>query len=266
MFSKEKVKNKRGGQKHRFKSTTSAQSTISTNELPEDFGFLWSIDPLVATYDEKYPRRYLGVGSSKGNDVARLWFPPNRAKMITRRTGNLYRWSMGESQLVDDMPRPEKKVEVASVFFQAKQDNFVATLKDCTQHNIVDEDVGWSYIGFRHNSGNLSEVDVGGERFLLAAPADGSSWMPQVLPKVYNYDTKSPSAREFRGAPGGLCGRLSLLIAMAAFSAEVNHAEAVVSHCFGVGEWRKHQFATGIGRMCESPSSEHCHRFNHFRS
>jgi hypothetical protein len=80
---------------------------------------------------------------------------------------------------------------------------------------------------------------IGGEYSELAAPADGSSWMPQVLPHVYNYDN-SPNRRPLSGEPGGLCGNLSLLIGMEAFSADVNNAEAVVSECFGLNEWKRH--------------------------
>jgi len=169
--------------------------------------------------------------------------------MFRRQKGNLYRWRAGVSQLLEDYRRPEKSYQVASVFFQAKQDNFLAVFKDCTKCDIADEIPGWTQIGFHHHSGYMSEVDIAGERDLLAAPANGSTWMPQVIPEVYNYD-KNPALR-FTGQSGGLCGKLSLLIAMAAFSAEVRNAENVVATCFGLGIWRKHQFEIGIGRMSD---------------
>jgi len=216
--------------------------------MPENLGFLWSVDSIEVIYDEKHPRRQLMVGSIKSNDVAKIWSPPNRAKMFTRHAGNLYRWRMGESEQLENYTGPKKKFAVTSLFFQAKQNNFVAINKDCTRCDVAAETFGWSYIGFEHNSGNLSEVCIAGSHDLLAAPADGSSWMPQVLPHVYNYDTKSPWTKPPPGSPGGLCGSLSLIVGMAAFSAEARNAESVISSCFGLRQWRKHQFEIGIGR------------------
>ena len=216
--------------------------------MPEKLGFLWSVDSIEIVDDEKHLPRLRSVGSIKGNDIANFWFPPNRAKMFKRRPGNLYRWRMGESQRLENYTRPDKKFAVTSLFFQAKQNNFVAINKDCTRCDVAEETFGWSYIGFEHYSGNLSEVVIGGEKSELAAPADGSSWMPQVLPHVYNYDAKSPRAKPPPGASGGLCGSLSLLIGMAAFSAPENYAEDIVSRCFGFRQWKNHTYKIGIGR------------------
>lgn len=262
MFPKPKSKStKRKSHKNPSKSGTSAQQTISADEEPENFGFLYSIDALETIYDERHQPRILCIGGSKGNDNAKLWFPPIRKQQFNRRPGHLYRWpGEEESEKIEGDKRREnlKKFQVASVFFQAKQDNFLAVFKDCTKHDIADEDYGWSQIWFHHRSGFMSDVDIGGEKPLLAAPADESSWMPQVVPEVYNYDTKSPSA-QFRGQPGGLCGRLSLLIAMAAFSAPVQCAEDVVAKCFGYKTWEPHSYTTGIGRMSNLVSFECSH-------
>jgi hypothetical protein len=254
--SKSKGKSKEGKyHKPTSKSTTSSKQTISANEEPGNLGFLYTIDALEAIYDEKHPSRNVIFGGTKGNsDIYHLWFPPNRAKMFKRQKGNVYRWRAGHSQLLEGYRRPEKNFHVASVFFQAKQNNFLAVFKDCTKSDIADETPGWTQIGFHHHSGYMSEVDLFGERDQLAAPANGSTWMPQVVPEVYNYD-KNPALR-FTGEPGGLCGKLSLLIAMAAFSAEVRNAENVVATCFGLGIWRKHQFEIGIGRMSNYVYSE----------
>jgi hypothetical protein len=261
MFKPRPRSSKRKGQKGTSKSGTSAQQTISSDEEPENFGFLYQIDALETIYDERHQPRILKVGGSKGNDIARLWFPPTRTSQFKRRAGNIYRWpGEEESEKLEGDQRPEnlRKFQVASVFFQAKQDNFLAVFKDCVKHDIAGEDFGWSQIGFHHRPGFMSDVDIGGEKDLLAAPADDSPWMPQVVPEVYNYDTKSPSAG-FTGRPGGLCGRLSLLIAMAAFSAPVSHAENIVSKCFGYKTWEPHTFRTGIGRKFKPASSESSH-------
>jgi hypothetical protein len=264
-YSSEKT-NKRiklGGtiDKPKVKSKASAPIPDSSTEMPENLGFLWSIDAIEPMYNEKYPRRALDVGSKSSNDLYKVWLPPNRAKMFKRRLGNVYRWRMGESQLLDDYIRPQKKFAVTSLFFQARQNNFVAVNKDCTRFDVADEVIGWAQIGFAHLPGNLSEVMIGGEYDELAAPADGSSWMPQVLPRVYNYD-KSPNRIPLPGGPGGLCGGLSLLIGMAAFSADVNYAEDVVSKCFRLNEWKKHEFETGIGRTYYPPLMKYLETFS----
>jgi hypothetical protein len=49
--------------------------------------------------------------------------------------------------------------------------------------------------------------------------------MPQVLPEVYNYDSKYTLAKEYIGPTGGLCGKLSILIGLAAFSTGEEDAE-----------------------------------------
>jgi hypothetical protein len=255
MSSNDKSRGKHSkDQKSTAKSGSSAQATVSTEVEPQNLGFLYTIDALDVAYDDKHPERMLMLGGKTGNDVAHFWFPPNRAKMFKRRNGNLYRWRAEETQLVEDIQRPEKKVEVASVFFQVRTDNFLAVFKDCAKYNISEEDIGWSQVGFHHNPGLVSEVDLAGQYDQLAASADGSSWLPQVIPGVYNYD-RNPAAKRV-GKSGGLCGRLSLLIAMAAFSAEESFAENVVSKCFRHGVWKKHQFETGVGRMSNSPYSK----------
>lgn len=85
--------------------------------MPENLGFLWSVDSIEVVNDGKHQPRVLTVGGASGNDIARLWFPPNRAKMFKRHPGNLYRWRVGESQLLENSTRPGKKFAVTSLFF-----------------------------------------------------------------------------------------------------------------------------------------------------
>jgi hypothetical protein len=143
MFSRSKGKStKRKGQK------STSRSDHSANEEPENLGFLYSIDALETIYDEHNPRRILSVGGSKGNDIAQLWFPPIRKHQFSRRPGHLYRWpGEDESEKLEGDERPAnlKKFQVASVFFQAKQDNFLAVSRDCTKHDIANEEYGWSH-------------------------------------------------------------------------------------------------------------------------
>jgi hypothetical protein len=115
---------------------------------------------------------------------------------------------------------------------------------DCTAKDVEEEDVGWSQIGFHHKAGDLSEVDIVASHDGLASSALGSSWMPQVLPEVYNHHMKSTKALKKYGTTGGLCGSLSILIGIAAFSAPVDKAEEAIAQSFGLREWRRHNFDT----------------------
>jgi hypothetical protein len=245
MAPKERHGSKKDGSKHTSKQEGSTAQGAAVDTMPRNFGFLWSIDPVMPIYEKKAPD-FLKVGPSKGNNIARLWFPPTYLNQFRRQYGNLYRWRMGKSEQVEDIGRPKDKYDIASVFFQARQDNFVVTNVNCARRDVETEDHGWGYVQFHHLKGNVSEVDFVGSHFGLAAPACGSTWMPQVLPKVYDYETRGPRARE---TSGGLCGKLAILIGMAAFSAEETNAEAVVSQYFGLDTWKHHQYDTGIGRM-----------------
>jgi hypothetical protein len=236
--------------KKRVKTTPSAPATSSSGRsnitCPDNLSFLWKIQAIDT--DSDAPPRYLPVGAGKGNDCFKIRFPQNRAKYFTRQPGNLYRWSNGESELIENPPRLKEKdrYQVASVFFLPQQDNFVVSLRDCTREDIAEGELGWAQIMFNNLSPGLSYVEpAAGSKFTLYAPADNTTWMPQVLPEVYN----CPRAQVYDGPPGGLCGRLSVLIGMAAFSAEETRAEAVVQTCFGWQRWTKHRTDIGIGRM-----------------
>jgi hypothetical protein len=91
MFSRSRGKStERKGRK------STSRSDPSADEELENLGFLYQIDALETSYDEKHPPQILSVGS-KGNDIARLWFPPNRASQFKRHPGNIYRW-LGEEE------------------------------------------------------------------------------------------------------------------------------------------------------------------------
>lgn len=245
MFPRPKPKTK--DSKNKSKHGSSTAPTTSADVCPENLAFLWSIDTIEPNEGEAR-QKYLKVGSSKGSNIAKLWFPPTQRAQFKRLTdGKLYRWCMGESTRCEDDERPGARHDVASVFFQPRQDNFVVTQLDCTRYNVAEATSGWGYIKFDHLADGLSAVDFVAERFGLAAPAHNCPWMPQVLPRVYDYET-SPYVREYHGPSGGLCGKLSLLIGMAAFSVEEEYAEEIISSSFGFGSWTKHSHKEGIGR------------------
>lgn len=212
--------------------------------IPEEFGFLWSIDEVKA----KEERKLMVSGKELRNDYAAYNFPPRKEDRFKRKKGKLYRWRKGVStqvEMSEDM-RKKWKYSTASVFFQPRQDNFLALRKDCTQQKLNKDDdlaTGWCQIGFHHLEGNLSQVDYVGQFRGLAARGGGSTWMPQILPTVYECFLKRNE-----DLTGGLCGHLAILMGMAAFSTDAGSSEQVIIKCFKMGQWRSHDQEIGIGR------------------
>ncbi|KAI9744379.1 MAG: hypothetical protein M1818_001908 [Claussenomyces sp. TS43310] len=233
----------RGATKHRSSRESEAPP------FPDDFGFLWSINPVETAFPDAIPR--YGLAKAAKNENAAYWFPPNRKgdlKFSGKET--IYQWrTRGKAEVFCGHRDTLEPYSVASVFIQALQDNFLAVEVDCVKHDVKKRDMGWSQIKFNHLNGNragLSEVVFRGDRFTLAVPADGSSWMPQVVPAVYNRAIKGP--KRFNGplySYHGLCGKLALIVSMAAFSAPEDSAEDVVARCFRDQHWLPHEFKHG---------------------
>lgn len=222
--------------------------TQSFSPFPPNLGFLWSIDEVTP----KVVRQFRIKGDNWKDDSATYCFPPHKKDDFTRqRKGDIFRWREGNSERTEiSKGQLEKPYGVASIFFQPRQDNFLALNKDCMRQDLKKDGPGsgWCQIGFRHN-GELSEVDFVGEREGLAYPAKESTLMPQVLPSVYDcFERKGEPLR------GGLCGKLAILIGLAAFSASSSTSELVVQKCFKMGKWLPHRGETGIGRITPFPN------------
>jgi hypothetical protein len=231
---------------HRSKEiahTTPSRQNEVRSRVPENLGFLWSIDAVELIRDVK--PRYKPVCDTKDNDACSYWFPPNKKRHFKKTKGCLYQWKMGRSTQIqkDDSLSKLKRYSVASVFFQERQDNFLVAAMDCTVDDVKKAELGWCQIRFYHKPGDLSEVGIAATYDGLAASAIGSSWMPQVLPEVYNRHMRDPKLPKKPVGTGGLCGNLSILFGMAAFSAPVEKAEEAITHSFSLGKWIRHSFA-----------------------
>lgn len=224
------------------------RSQVSTN-LPDNLEFFWQINAITVNDCKS---RFITLGNDKTNELAAYWFPPNRKEDFTRSSrSEIFRWKAGNSTVFKDFEKLEE-YSIASVFIQAGQNNFVATDCDCMNENVKDREYGWSQIKFswtESDNRGLSKVTYpykSGEHFTLAVPAAGSTWMPQVLPEVYNRPRIGPKA--YHGdvsSSSGLCGNLALLVAMAAFSVHESLATEAIVRCFGDHCWRGHRMEHG---------------------
>jgi hypothetical protein len=214
--------------------------------LPSNFGFLWSIDDVSLTHDGSYQPRYLKPYGSFQNDNVSFWMPPVRTSQFRRTAGNIYRWRLGESSLITGKETLGMEVySTVSMFYQARQDNFLVARVDCTRDAQLN---GWSQTRFKNKLNNISEVGFFGAKLGLSASAKGSTWMPQLLPQVYDHRARDTGKHRLDTQDGGLCGDLPILFAMAAYSAKVEDAEAVIAECFKLGGWVPHAAELGIGR------------------
>lgn len=112
---------------------------------------------------------------------------------------------------------------------------------------------GWRPLCFRHVQINNTEhtysaVSAIGDRQHIAAPGS-HHWMPQLLPKVYDYQAGSPRIQ------AGLIGSIPLLIALAAFSAPPAALMGVLTTCIRPRQWQPHQYQYPAGREFVYPIS-----------
>jgi hypothetical protein len=251
-------KPKQGGGSQKKKGPThiaSPRQNEVPEQIPENLAFLWSVDAVEPSYGDSEPC-IRPASKKEDNHSCHYWFPPNKKKYFKKTKGGLYRWKMGNStKITNDIPLHKlERHSVVSVFFQERQDNFLVTEIDCTLEDVEGADVGWCQIRFHHHEGGLSEAGAAASYDGLGAPALGSSWMPQVLPEVYNYHMKDPKIHKEPVRTGGLCGNLSILIGIAAFSAPVDKAEEAIMHSFKLGKWDRHNLAKdGDCRLSNRP-------------
>ncbi len=117
---------------------------------------------------------------------------------------------------------------------------------DAQETHAYQNNGGWKPLYFHHVRINntqrtYSAVSAVGDRQHIAAPGL-PHWMPQLLPKVYDFQTGSPKTQ------AGLIGSIPLLIALAAFSAPPHTLAAVLTNCLRPGTWRPHQYQYPAGR------------------
>ncbi len=154
-----------------------------------------------------------------------------------------------------DLRQPGFQYRAATVFTQKPDtDHLLAVDFDAETRDVAEEPRGWKVLTFDHvtsgGNGTYSYVDVvGGEQHLAAHGPD--TWLPQLMPEVYNFQAVNTDGRPLRPATqsAGLIGSLPLLIALAAFSAPPDSLAAAMNSV-QPGMWQPHQLHSGRSEYC----------------
>ncbi|KAI4100318.1 MAG: hypothetical protein L6R37_005536 [Teloschistes peruensis] len=109
----------------------------------------------------------------------------------------IIRWEGGRATVPskEDICRKShmKPYDAATLFVQSESDNFWAVPFDAETQDVKEHPGGWNVLSFDHESqnGNTNAIyscisTVGSETRLAAVGSP--DWMPQLLPKEYDYD------------------------------------------------------------------------------
>ena len=206
-----------------------------------NISFYARVDPLEVRYQAQ-PAQH---------EIYSFWTPPIDRTGFIRRPGVLFHWLGGTMAVV------ETKDPVANSLNRLYSVAIVFTQNPDTPHLLVvpfDAQIehpyrnngGWQPLSFHHLRINntqhtYSAVSAFGGRQHIAAPGS-PHWMPQLLPRVYNYTSGSPRLQ------AGLIGSLPILLALAAFSAPPTVLAGVLTSCVRPRTWRPHQYKYPTGR------------------
>ena len=187
------------------------------------------------------------------------WDPPESQTGYNRRNGMLFRWVGGIMTHVA-LNNPVAQTHSAATIFTQNPEapQLLVVPFDAEKKHVYLNNGGWRPLGFYHFRTNntqriYSAVSSVGDRRHIAAPGS-RHWMPQLLPKVYDYQTEIPESPRIQA---GLIGSIALLIALAAFSAPPEFLAPVLTGCLRPGVWRPHQWQYPSGRKyyCNMESS-----------
>ncbi|KAL8767920.1 MAG: hypothetical protein Q9209_005708 [Squamulea sp. 1 TL-2023] len=213
---------------------------VFARHIPSDISCLVLYEPLSPNYD-KQPIR---VGTDGGN---KFWAPPNRKNAYNRSKAGtrLFRWMGGRMTDITakELNKKYSPYSVATIFTQYRDTHhLLAVTFDAERKDVAEENGGWKVLSFDHipQQGTpptyYSSVGVAGDQQQLAAPGS-PAWMPQLLPAIYNYDSRQIPAP----ISAGLIGNLPILFALPAFSAQPEKLSDVLTSSMQPNRWLKHQ-------------------------
>ncbi|KAI9829684.1 MAG: hypothetical protein M1819_006055 [Sarea resinae] len=207
---------------------------------PEGLSFLIRIDAVEYDDSQQVPRLLPQTG---------WWLPPNEPKAIRTLESSWYLWKNGDAVQAQAAALQLQLTLVSehTVFYHEETGHLLANAYDA--RHMHRDDIAWQPLAFQHLDG-MSRVAVPEDHPRLAAPGDSNTWLGQLLPPVYNWQPT-----RFNEAPPvskGLCGQLSILVAMAAFSCPPSSIPTIMKSCFKAGNfWGRHNASTG--RIAKTP-------------
>ena len=187
-----------------------------------------------------------------------FWSPPTIRTGYIKKSSTLFHWRGGNVTPIethDVNHHPLGQLYSAATVFTQNPDTphlLVVPFNAQTRH-VCQYPGGWKPLTFRHvrieNTQNIySALSANGDRQHIAT-LGSSKWMPQLLPKVYDDQSRSTKKQ------AGLIGSIPLLIAIAAFSAPISFLSSVLSSCVQPGRWQQHQHQYPAGRKLGCPMS-----------
>ena len=210
----------------------------------ENLSFYVRIDHLEPNYQAQPPQ----------HGPHGYWSPPNIRTGYTTRSSSFFCWRGGSmTHFPANYPISQAlgQIHSAATIFTQNPDtpHLLVVPFDARMRHVYQYPGGWRPLVFRHvpidSTQSYSAVLANGDRQHIAAPGS-PHWMPQLLPRVYDY--QSGSAR----VQAGLIGSIPLLIALAAFSARPTFLPAVLTSCLQLGRWLPHQHQYPVGRKLDS--------------
>jgi len=127
-----------------------------------------------------------------------------------------------------------------------EDDDDDADAEDEDEETYTPHWVDWHQMRFNHDTNHwISLANVPGEHDELITQRDDQRWVPELLPDKYHADRDRWTSYPY----GGMNGRLSLLLALLAFSVPPDYVQRVVEHCVRGDYWR-HSGYRHRGRGC----------------
>lgn len=204
--------------------------------------FLFRIDSIAPDYDVQ--------PEDRAGDLN--WRPPSiRQAIKTNNTTHWYRWTASGIFYIGPIAGGIDH-DVCSLFYNSESSQFLGVPFDCriasVEDNIKKKDgVGWRRLMFRHRTITfkntchpLSIVRLVDKSHVLASRTN-PYWMPQLLPSSFKNNDYGPL---INGVELDTCltGNLTLMIALAAFSAPEYYMIDAIRSCFKPPYWGLHQF------------------------
>ena len=180
-----------------------------------------------------------------------FWSPPTIRTGYTTKSISYFHWRGGTMTHVashDLVNHPVGQIHSAATVFTQNPDtpHLLVVPFDARRRDVLTYPGGWRPLTFRHipiqnTQHTYSAVLANGDQQHIAA-GGSPRWMPQLLPRVY--DDQSRSTR----IQAGLIGSIPLLIALAAFSAPVSYLQSLLTTCVKPNQWQPHQYPYPAGR------------------
>ena len=179
------------------------------------------------------------------------WSPPTIRTGYTIRSSSLFLWrggTMAHIAAQEQVRHPLGPIHSAATVFTQNPDtpHLLVVPFDARRRDLIGYPGAWRPLTYPNVpiSGpqrTYSSVLANADRQHIAAQGS-SRWMPQLLPRVY--DDQSRSTR----IQAGLIGSIPLLIALAAFSAPISFLPSVLTSCLRPQRWQPHQYQYPAGR------------------